>query len=111
MAVCKCVHRPHFFFFSIQGKLDAIWALFRRGYDQVSLMRPQPGDHVSDVPQRCSSSWLSPINLPPHDTLLLYAITLPPGQYFSLVAAACTVIILVLLFSELFQQMKSLNKK
>ncbi|KAL2101775.1 hypothetical protein ACEWY4_003536 [Coilia grayii] len=29
----------------IQGKLDAIWALFRRGYDQVSLMRPQPGDH------------------------------------------------------------------
>lgn len=39
-------------FFSIlafaQGKLDAIWALFRRGYDQVSLMRPQPGDHVSN---------------------------------------------------------------
>lgn len=31
----------------VQGKLDAIWALFRRGYDQVSLMRPQPGDHVS----------------------------------------------------------------
>uniref|UniRef100_A0A8C7WEJ2 Anthrax toxin receptor 1 n=1 Tax=Oncorhynchus mykiss TaxID=8022 RepID=A0A8C7WEJ2_ONCMY len=31
----------------IQGKLDAIWALFRRGYDQVSLMRPQPGEHVS----------------------------------------------------------------
>ncbi|XP_064780235.1 anthrax toxin receptor 1-like [Oncorhynchus masou masou] len=29
----------------IQGKLDAIWALFRRGYDQVSLMRPQPGEH------------------------------------------------------------------
>ncbi|XP_042161871.1 anthrax toxin receptor 1 [Oncorhynchus tshawytscha] len=29
----------------IQGKLDAIWALFRRGYDQVSLMRPQPGDN------------------------------------------------------------------
>ncbi|XP_062860092.1 anthrax toxin receptor 1 [Trichomycterus rosablanca] len=29
----------------IRGKLDAIWALFRRGYDQVSLMRPQPGDH------------------------------------------------------------------
>ncbi|XP_061601559.1 anthrax toxin receptor 1 [Cololabis saira] len=28
----------------IQGKLDALWALFRRGYDQVSLMRPQPGD-------------------------------------------------------------------
>ncbi|XP_076830681.1 anthrax toxin receptor 1 isoform X2 [Brachyhypopomus gauderio] len=28
----------------IRGKLDALWALFRRGYDQVSLMRPQPGD-------------------------------------------------------------------
>lgn len=31
----------------LQGKLDALWALFRRGYDQVSLMRPQPGDQVS----------------------------------------------------------------
>uniref|UniRef100_A0A8D0B1E0 Anthrax toxin receptor 1 n=1 Tax=Sander lucioperca TaxID=283035 RepID=A0A8D0B1E0_SANLU len=31
----------------IRGKLDAILALFRRGYDQVSLMRPQPGDHWS----------------------------------------------------------------
>uniref|UniRef100_A0A672G1B1 Anthrax toxin receptor 1-like n=1 Tax=Salarias fasciatus TaxID=181472 RepID=A0A672G1B1_SALFA len=31
----------------IKGKLDALWALFRRGYDQVSLMRPQPGDQVS----------------------------------------------------------------
>uniref|UniRef100_A0A8C1SMQ1 Anthrax toxin receptor 1 n=1 Tax=Cyprinus carpio TaxID=7962 RepID=A0A8C1SMQ1_CYPCA len=31
----------------IRGKLDAILALFRRGYDQVSLMRPQPGDHVT----------------------------------------------------------------
>uniref|UniRef100_A0A8C0HI83 Anthrax toxin receptor 1 n=1 Tax=Chelonoidis abingdonii TaxID=106734 RepID=A0A8C0HI83_CHEAB len=29
------------------GKLDALWALVRRGYDQVSLMRPQPGDKVS----------------------------------------------------------------
>ncbi|XP_010140426.1 PREDICTED: anthrax toxin receptor 1-like [Buceros rhinoceros silvestris] len=28
----------------IKGKLDALWALVRRGYDQVSLMRPQPGD-------------------------------------------------------------------
>uniref|UniRef100_A0A8C2WU72 ANTXR cell adhesion molecule 1d n=1 Tax=Cyclopterus lumpus TaxID=8103 RepID=A0A8C2WU72_CYCLU len=31
----------------IQGKLDALWALFGRGYDQVSLMRPHPGDEVS----------------------------------------------------------------
>ncbi|XP_007902781.1 anthrax toxin receptor 1 [Callorhinchus milii] len=28
----------------VKGKLDALWALFRRGYDQVSLMRPLPGD-------------------------------------------------------------------
>ncbi|XP_025028188.1 anthrax toxin receptor 1 [Python bivittatus] len=28
----------------IKGKLDALWALIRRGYDQVSLLRPQPGD-------------------------------------------------------------------
>nr|XP_014426511.1 anthrax toxin receptor-like [Pelodiscus sinensis] len=28
----------------IKGKLDALWALVRRGYDHVSLMRPQPGD-------------------------------------------------------------------
>ncbi|PKU29470.1 anthrax toxin receptor 1-like [Limosa lapponica baueri] len=30
----------------MEGKLDALWALVRRGYDQVSLMRPQPGDKV-----------------------------------------------------------------
>lgn len=35
------------FFLVLQGKLDALWALFRRGYDQVSLMRPQAGDQVS----------------------------------------------------------------
>lgn len=34
-------------FWVFQGKLDALWALFRRGYDQVSLMRPHPGDEVS----------------------------------------------------------------
>ncbi|CAL1578033.1 unnamed protein product [Knipowitschia caucasica] len=28
----------------IQGKLDALLALFKRGYNQVSLMRPLPGD-------------------------------------------------------------------
>ncbi|KAJ8250738.1 hypothetical protein COCON_G00226600 [Conger conger] len=33
----------------IQGKLDALWALFRRGYDQVSLMRPLPGDQPRSV--------------------------------------------------------------
>uniref|UniRef100_A0A8C9TVL7 Anthrax toxin receptor 1 n=1 Tax=Scleropages formosus TaxID=113540 RepID=A0A8C9TVL7_SCLFO len=34
---------------SIQGKLDALWGLFRHGYDQVSLMRPQPGEQVSQA--------------------------------------------------------------
>ncbi|XP_064418762.1 anthrax toxin receptor 1 [Latimeria chalumnae] len=28
----------------VKGKLDALWALVRKGYDHVSLMRPQPGD-------------------------------------------------------------------
>ncbi|KAH0615792.1 hypothetical protein JD844_026300, partial [Phrynosoma platyrhinos] len=27
-----------------QGRLDALWALLRRQYDRVSLMRPQQGD-------------------------------------------------------------------
>uniref|UniRef100_A0A8C1YYD1 ANTXR cell adhesion molecule 1d n=1 Tax=Cyprinus carpio TaxID=7962 RepID=A0A8C1YYD1_CYPCA len=40
----------------IQGKLDALWALFRRGYDQVSLMRPQPGDQQSNCAAFNSSS-------------------------------------------------------
>lgn len=28
----------------IKGRLDALWALLRRQYDRVSLMRPQEGD-------------------------------------------------------------------
>ncbi|NXL24981.1 ANTR1 protein, partial [Setophaga kirtlandii] len=31
-------------FVSPQGKLDALWVLLRKGYDRVSVMRPQPGD-------------------------------------------------------------------
>ncbi|NWI08875.1 ANTR2 protein, partial [Crypturellus soui] len=30
----------------IKGRLDALWALLRRQYDRVSLMRPQQGDEV-----------------------------------------------------------------
>uniref|UniRef100_A0A2I2YC72 ANTXR cell adhesion molecule 2 n=1 Tax=Gorilla gorilla gorilla TaxID=9595 RepID=A0A2I2YC72_GORGO len=30
----------------IKGRLDALWALLRRQYDRVSLMRPQEGDEV-----------------------------------------------------------------
>lgn len=29
-----------------QGKLDALWVLLKKGYDRVSIMRPQPGDKV-----------------------------------------------------------------
>ncbi|XP_071664031.1 anthrax toxin receptor 2 isoform X3 [Patagioenas fasciata] len=31
----------------IKGRLDALWALLRRQYDRVSLMRPQQGDEFS----------------------------------------------------------------
>uniref|UniRef100_A0A8C4Q2B1 Anthrax toxin receptor 1 n=1 Tax=Eptatretus burgeri TaxID=7764 RepID=A0A8C4Q2B1_EPTBU len=34
----------HKWYSPIKGKLDALCMLFRRGYDRVSLMRPQPGD-------------------------------------------------------------------
>jgi len=30
----------------VQGKLDALWVLLKKGYDRVSIMRPQPGDKV-----------------------------------------------------------------
>ncbi|XP_053319222.1 anthrax toxin receptor 2 [Spea bombifrons] len=30
----------------IKGRIDALWALLRRQYDRVSLMRPQQGDEV-----------------------------------------------------------------
>lgn len=52
----------------VQGKLDAIWALFRRGYDQVSLMRPQPGDHVSTSAAHHENYTLCHKILPNHNT-------------------------------------------
>lgn len=33
-------------FFLTQGRLDALWALLRRQYDRVSLMRPTAADKV-----------------------------------------------------------------
>ncbi|XP_013857842.1 anthrax toxin receptor 2, partial [Austrofundulus limnaeus] len=55
----------------IQGKLDALWALFRRGYDQVSLMRPQPGDQgrcirFQRVKEESSNFQATPLR--PHST-------------------------------------------
>ncbi|XP_058050949.1 anthrax toxin receptor 1 isoform X2 [Ahaetulla prasina] len=35
---------PHKWYSPIKGKLDALWVLLRKGYDRVSIMRPQPGD-------------------------------------------------------------------
>lgn len=36
-------------FVLFQGKLDALWVLLRKGYDRVSVMRPQPGDTVGFI--------------------------------------------------------------
>ncbi|XP_055063758.1 anthrax toxin receptor 1 [Misgurnus anguillicaudatus] len=35
---------PQKWYSPIKGKLDALWVWLRRGYDRVSVMRPQPGD-------------------------------------------------------------------
>ncbi|XP_039383860.1 anthrax toxin receptor 1 isoform X1 [Mauremys reevesii] len=35
---------PQRWYTPIKGKLDALWVLLRKGYDRVSVMRPQPGD-------------------------------------------------------------------
>ncbi|KAG8008991.1 Anthrax toxin receptor 1, partial [Nibea albiflora] len=58
----------------IRGKLDAIWALFRRGYDQVSLMRPQPGDHVSTS----AVKYLISSNAFTHTHTITFASHVPP---------------------------------
>ncbi|XP_034408619.1 anthrax toxin receptor 1 isoform X2 [Cyclopterus lumpus] len=50
----------------IQGKLDALWALFGRGYDQVSLMRPHPGDEGRCISfQRVKNGESTPNNQTP----------------------------------------------
>lgn len=38
-----------------QGKLDALWALLKKGYDRVSIMRPQPGDKVKNLRFYCNT--------------------------------------------------------
>uniref|UniRef100_A0A8C1T9S0 Anthrax toxin receptor 1 n=2 Tax=Cyprinus carpio TaxID=7962 RepID=A0A8C1T9S0_CYPCA len=37
---------PRKWYSPIKGKLDALWVLLKKGYDRVSIMRPQPGDKV-----------------------------------------------------------------
>ncbi|OPJ84423.1 anthrax toxin receptor-like [Patagioenas fasciata monilis] len=61
----------------IKGKLDALWALVRRGYDQVSLMRPQPGDKGRCInftrvkSDGTSAPYSPPPKLPRHDSVPL----------------------------------------
>uniref|UniRef100_A0A6G1RVC7 Anthrax toxin receptor n=1 Tax=Hypotaenidia okinawae TaxID=2861861 RepID=A0A6G1RVC7_9GRUI len=61
----------------IKGKLDALWALVRRGYDQVSLMRPQPGDKGRCInftrvkSDGTSAPYSPPPKLPRPDTTVL----------------------------------------
>ncbi|XP_051507900.1 anthrax toxin receptor 1-like isoform X3 [Myxocyprinus asiaticus] len=74
----------------IQGKLDALWALFRRGYNQVSLMRPQPGDQgrcinftrvKADEPRSPPCNHLPPPPPPPdHRPLMQPTISPPPKR-------------------------------
>uniref|UniRef100_A0A8D0PJF1 Anthrax toxin receptor 1 n=1 Tax=Sus scrofa TaxID=9823 RepID=A0A8D0PJF1_PIG len=40
---------PRKWYSPIKGKLDALWVLLRKGYDRVSVMRPQPGDTSSRI--------------------------------------------------------------
>ncbi|XP_062374960.1 anthrax toxin receptor 1-like isoform X2 [Sardina pilchardus] len=82
--------RQNHWYSPIQGKLDALWALFRRGYDQVSLMRPQPGDqgrciNFTRVKQEAAQSSISrssapPTEAPPPEQLPLVAPPPPPHQ-------------------------------
>lgn len=43
------MHLVFCFVLFFQGKLDALWVLLRKGYDRVSVMRPQPGDTVGFI--------------------------------------------------------------
>ncbi|XP_036398744.1 anthrax toxin receptor 1 [Megalops cyprinoides] len=72
----------------IQGKLDALWALFRRGYDQVSLMRPKPGDqgrciNFTRVKEEAARAPPPRTNSPPPPPVyrpLIQKPTVPPPQ-------------------------------
>ncbi|XP_051509649.1 anthrax toxin receptor 1-like [Myxocyprinus asiaticus] len=65
---------PRKWYSPIKGKLDALWVLLKKGYDRVSIMRPQPGDKgrcmnftrikSSHLPQYPSYNHSSPIYTP-----------------------------------------------
>ncbi|XP_030627338.1 anthrax toxin receptor 1 [Chanos chanos] len=76
----------------IQGKLDALLALFRRGYNQVSLMRPQPGDQgrcinftrvkdeAAKAPAHRQAKPSPPPPLPDHQPLMKNDVSPPPSR-------------------------------
>lgn len=47
-----CVVNSHGHVIFLQGKIDALWVWLRRGYDRVSVMRPQPGEKVRKEKKR-----------------------------------------------------------
>ncbi|MBN3300576.1 ANTR1 protein, partial [Amia calva] len=51
---------PRKWYSPIKGKLDALWVLLRKGYDRVSVMRPQPGDKVRAT---FTQLYMSPIHM------------------------------------------------
>ncbi|KAI4877626.1 hypothetical protein NFI96_022981 [Prochilodus magdalenae] len=79
---------PRRWYSPIKGKLDALWALFRRGYDQVSLMRPQPGDQgrcinftrVKEEPVRAAPRQPPPPPPPPDRQPLMHPTSAPPNR-------------------------------
>ncbi|TRY99489.1 hypothetical protein DNTS_023011 [Danionella cerebrum] len=54
---------PRKWYSPIKGKLDALWVLLKKGYDRVSIMRPQPGDKLHQRP--AASQQLQPAVSPP----------------------------------------------
>ncbi|XP_053306492.1 anthrax toxin receptor 1-like [Spea bombifrons] len=65
----------------IKGKLDALWALLRRGYDQVSLMRPQAGDKGRCINfTRLKADGTSTIYTPPATSIPVKNIPKKPMQ-------------------------------
>ncbi|XP_012989708.2 anthrax toxin receptor 1-like [Esox lucius] len=83
----------------IKGKLDALWALCRRGYDQVSLMRPQAGDKgrcinftrvKNDESARPSPAPHAHIPPPPADQRPLIRSSSPPPPTVPAAPPVCT---------------------
>ncbi|KAL4623070.1 anthrax toxin receptor 1 isoform X1 [Arapaima gigas] len=74
-------HQPPKWFSPIKGKLDALWGLLRKGYQRVSVMRPQPGDKGRCINfTRVKSSPPPRYPLYNHHPAPIYTSTPPPPQ-------------------------------